>query len=242
MIILRSTQITELDRLQMDNPASLIDHTLLKPTTTESQIQVLCEEAVEYGFAAVCVPPAFVPLTADRLYGSDVNVCSVVGFPCGYNSLRQKITEAAELVAQGAQEIDMVVPLGSLLMHSYDRVEEEIAQVVLAANGALVKVIIECCYLDRELMRQATERVVRAGADYVKTSTGFGPSGAEIADVKLLADTSAGRIGVKAAGGIRDLETCLAMIAAGATRIGSSAGVQIVNSWYARRFCEADDV
>jgi len=216
----------------MQNPAALIDHTLLNPAATEPQFAALCEEAVELGFASVCLPPAFVPFAAKRLYGSDVKLGTVVGFPCGYNTLRQKISETAESVAQGAEEIDMVVSIGQLLERRFQLVEDEIAQVVLAAERMPVKVIIECCYLDAELKRQATELVVKAGAAYVKTSTGFGPSGATIADVKLLAAAAAGRIGVKAAGGVRDLGTCQKMIAAGATRIGTSAGVQILSEWH----------
>jgi len=215
----------------MDNPALLIDHTLLKPDATRAQFSALCEEAVEYGFASVCVPPLFVPFVNERLYGSDVKVCTVVGFPCGYNSLRQKVSETAEAVAAGAEEIDMVLSVGRLLEQRFETVEDEIAQVVIAAEQASVKVIIECCYLDRGLKQEATELVVRAGAAYVKTSTGFGPSGATLADVALLAEISAGRIGVKAAGGIRDLSTFQQMVAAGATRVGTSAGVAIVRQW-----------
>ncbi|NOY14174.1 MAG: deoxyribose-phosphate aldolase [Deltaproteobacteria bacterium] len=219
----------------MNNPAALIDHTLLKPDMTEAQVLSLCEEAVEHGFASVCLPPAFVAVAVDRLYGSAVRVGSVVGFPCGYNSLRQKITETAELVALGAEEIDMVISIGNLLARRFDLVEAEIAQVVLAAEQAPVKVIIECCYLDQELKQRATELVVNAGAAYVKTSTGFAPGGATVADVALLVAVAAGRIGVKAAGGIRDLDSCQQMIVAGATRIGSSAGVKIVTQWYERQ-------
>lgn len=217
----------------MDNPAPLIDQTLLKPETTGIQIAALCEDAVEYGFASICIPPVFVAAAADQLYGSEVRLCTVVGFPCGYSTLRQKVLETADLVAQGATEIDMVVQISQLLENRFEAVEEEVAQVVLAAGDAAVKVIIECCYLTSEMMLHATESVVRAGADFVKTSTGFGPNGARLEDVRLLAQAAAGRIGVKAAGGIRDLESCQAMLAAGATRIGTSAGVQIVNQWKA---------
>ena len=219
----------------MKTPASLIDHTLLKPDATDEQIHTLCEEAVEYGFAAVCLPPTFVPLAVDRLYGSAVKVASVVGFPCGYNSLRQKALEAAELVAQGVDEIDMVISLKYLLGRRFELLEEEIAQIVLAAGQAPVKVIIECCYLDRQLKQLATELVVKSGAAYVKTSTGFGPSGASVEDVALLAATAAGRIGVKAAGGIRDFDCYQRMVAAGATRIGTSAGVTIMSEWQQRQ-------
>jgi len=222
----------------MNNPAPLIDHTLLKPDLLEAQVEALCEEAVEYGFASVCLPPVFVPRAAELLYGSEIKTCSVVGFPCGYNSVQQKIAETTELVAQGAQEIDMVIHLGRLLEGKLPQVEEEIAQVVLAtANSAIVKVIIECCYLNAVQMRQATELVVQGGAAFVKTSTGFGPSGAIVEDVRLLAQTAAGRIGVKAAGGIRDLQSCSALLAAGATRIGSSSGVAIVNQWRRQAGC-----
>lgn len=227
--------ITGPDRCLMNNPAALIDHTLLKPDMTEAQVLSLCEEAVEHGFASVCLPPAFVAVAVDRLYGSAVRVGSVVGFPCGYNSLRQKITETAELVALGAEEIDMVISIGNLLARRFDLVEAEIAQVVLAAEQAPVKVIIECCYLDQELKQRAAELVVNAGAAYIKTSTGFAPGGATVADVALLVEVAAGRIGVKAAGGIRDLNSCQQMIVAGATRIGSSAGVKIVTQWYERQ-------
>jgi deoxyribose-phosphate aldolase len=218
----------------MENPAPRIDHTLLRPDATEHQYLQLCEEAVEYGFASVCIPPAYVPMAARRLYGSDVEVCTVVGFPCGYNSLQQKVAETKEMVASGASEIDMVVTIGQLLAENFSAVEEEIAQVVLAAEQVPVKVIIECCYLTQALKQQATELVVQAGAEYVKTSTGFGPSGATLADVQLLAATAAGRIGVKAAGGIRDFAGCQQMFAAGATRIGSSSGVKIVAEWQAQ--------
>lgn len=227
--------ITEPDRYLMQNPAPLIDHTLLKPDTTEAQVHSLCEEAVEHAFASVCLPPNLVAMAVDRLYGSTVKVCSVVGFPCGYNSLRQKISETTELVALGVEEIDMVVSLGRLLERRFDLVEEEIAQIVLAAEQAPVKVIIECCYLDPVLMQSATEIILQAGAAFVKTSTGFGPSGARVEDVVLLAEIAAGRVGVKAAGGIRDLDSCQQMIAAGATRIGTSAGVKIVAEWYDRQ-------
>lgn len=218
----------------MQNPAPLIDHTLLRPDATETQILQLCEEAVEYEFASVCIPPAFVPVAASALYGSSVAVGTVVGFPCGYNSTRHKVLEAKELAAQGAAELDMVIAVGQALAGRFDYVTEEIAQVVLAAPDASVKVILECCYLDHELMARLTEVVAKSGAAYVKTSTGFGPSGACEPDVRILAQTAAGRIGVKAAGGIRDLETCQAMIDSGATRIGTSSGVKIVSDWRQR--------
>lgn len=228
MSMSRSMPPTVPDRHSPAALAALIDHTLLLPTVTSQQIIDLCEEAVEYGFATVCVPPNQVSLAAQRLYGSVVKVGSVVGFPCGYNNLRQKVQESADLVAAGAEEIDMVIALNHLLEHRLDRLEEEIAQVVMAAQQAGVKVIIECCYLDTAQKIAATQAVINAGATYVKTSTGFASSGAVLEDVQLLAQIARGKIGVKAAGGIRSLKACREMIAAGATRIGTSAGVKIV--------------
>ncbi|PLX94206.1 MAG: deoxyribose-phosphate aldolase [Desulfuromonas sp.] len=215
----------------MLNPASLVDHTLLRPDATESQIARLCEEAVEYGFASVCIPPRYVPLAAEALYGSGVAVGTVVGFPCGYSSTRHKILEARELAAQGAVELDMVIAIGDALAGHLDSVAEEIAQEVLAAPEASVKVILECCYLDPGVMAPLTEAVVASGAAFVKTSTGFGPGGAREEDVRILAQAADGRIGVKAAGGIRDLQSCRMMLSAGATRIGTSSGIAIVHQW-----------
>ncbi|PLX84098.1 MAG: deoxyribose-phosphate aldolase [Desulfuromonas sp.] len=218
----------------MSNPIPLIDHTLLSPQTTEGDVATLCEQAVEYGFASVCVPPLYVPLAAAALYGSEVAVGTVVGFPCGYATLRHKVLEARELAAAGANELDMVISIGQAVDGKIEAVAEEISQVVLAADQARVKVILECCYLSSELMTQLTHQVARCGAAYVKTSTGFGPHGARLDDVATLATAAAGRIGVKAAGGIRDLATCELMMAAGATRIGTSSGVDIAGEW-ARR-------
>jgi deoxyribose-phosphate aldolase len=226
----------------MISPAAFIDHTLLKPTMTKPEILQLCEEAVEHGFAAVCVPPYFVPCAVDCLYGSDVRVCSVVGFPCGYSRSRQKVAETADLVAAGADEIDMVVQLGEVLAGQLEHTEREIAQVVAAARQAPVKVIVECCYLTSELLDAVTDRVVTAGAAFVKTSTGFGPNGATIEAVQRLVQRADSRIGVKAAGGIRSLEDCQNFIAAGATRIGTSSGVTILREWQHTRNASDSDV
>lgn len=213
------------------NPAPLIDHTLLKPDSTADQVSRLCEEAVEYGFASVCIPPVYVPLAAELLYGSEVAVGTVVGFPLGYAPTTVKVFEAAEAVAKGATEIDMVIHLGAALVGDFPRVEEDICQVVRASGDAKVKVILECCYLDVFQKEALAGCVLKAGAAYVKTSTGFGPGGATLADVALLAQAVAGRIGVKAAGGIRDWAACRAFLAAGATRIGTSAGMVMVDQW-----------
>ncbi len=217
----------------LDNPARLIDHTLLRPQTDLQQIEQLCEEAVEWNFAAVCIPPVFVRRAVACLYGSETLVASVVGFPCGYATTISKVQQAAELECLGCAEIDMVIQIGHALAGDFSLVEEEIAQVVLAAPGARIKVIIECCYLGRQQKIALTDAVVRAGAAYVKTSTGFGPSGAIIEDVRLLAEVAGGRIGVKAAGGIRSLAGLRQMQEAGASRIGTSAGVEIMQQWCA---------
>ena len=225
----------------MISPAAHIDHTLLKPTTTEAEILRLCEEAVEHGFAAVCIPPNFVPFAVDQVYGSEVRVCSVVGFPCGYSRSQQKVSETADLVAAGAAEIDMVVQLGDIISGHHERIEWEIAQVVSAARQAPVKVIIECCYLNGALMDAMTDRAIAGGAAFIKTSTGFGPSGATIEAVQRLAQRAdGGRIGVKAAGGIRSLEDYQGFIAAGATRIGTSSGVAILRQWQHARKVATD--
>lgn len=214
------------------SPARLIDHTLLRPQTTLVQIEKLCEDAVEWSFAAVCIPPAFVPRAVACLYGSETAVASVVGFPCGYESTLSKVQQAIELESLGCAEIDMVIQIGQALAGEFSVVEEEIAQVVLAAPATKVKVIIECCYLNDAQKIHLTKAVVRAGAAYVKTSSGFGPSGASSVDVRLLARAGEGRVGVKAAGGIRSLEDFQLMREAGASRIGTSAGVEIMQQWY----------
>jgi deoxyribose-phosphate aldolase len=215
----------------MISPARYIDHTLLKADATADQIRRLCEEAVEFGFASVCIPPVYVPLAAAQLYGSEVAVGTVVGFPLGYSTVAAKICETREAVAAGAGEIDMVIHLGAALAGHLRAVEAEIRGVTKAACSARVKVILECCYLDDPLKSALVERVVAGGASYVKTSTGFGSGGATEADVRLLAAASAGRIGVKAAGGIRDWATCRTLLAAGATRIGSSSGISMLSQW-----------
>lgn len=215
----------------MQSPAKRIDHTLLKADATGAEIAVLCEEAVEYGFASVCIPPAFVAQAASLLYGSEVVVGTVVGFPLGYETPVVKAFAAERAVAAGAKEIDMVIPLGAAREGRFDVVLEDIRHVVTAAGDAVVKVIIECCLFETEVKQRLIETVAASGAGYVKTSTGFSTSGATTADVILMNKVAAGRIRVKAAGGIRDWLTCRDMLAAGADRIGSSAGVAIIDQW-----------
>ncbi|MDO3376711.1 deoxyribose-phosphate aldolase [Geoalkalibacter halelectricus] len=213
------------------NPAAYIDHTLLKPDAVSDEVRALCEEAVEYQFAAVCVAPVFVPLAADLVYGSDVCVATVVGFPLGYQTPEAKAYETAQAVRHGAREIDMVIQLGAAREGDFKRVEADIAQVVRAAEGACVKAILECCYFSPDLKRRLAEVALRAGARWLKTSTGFGPAGATYEDVQLLVEVAGGAAGVKAAGGIRDWARCREFLRLGAGRIGTSAGVAIMNQW-----------
>lgn len=210
--------------------ARLIDHTLLKPDATEAQIRQLCQEARQYGFASVCVNPTWVRLCADLLRGSPVLVCTVIGFPLGATLTAVKAFEAERCIALGARELDMVINIGALKSKDYRTVEQDVEAVVQVshAQGVIVKVILETALLNDEEKVEAAALAQAAGADYVKTSTGFGPSGATVADVALLRRVVGAKIGVKAAGGIRSLADAQSMLAAGATRIGASAGVKIV--------------
>jgi deoxyribose-phosphate aldolase len=209
--------------------AALIDHTVLRPDATERDISVLCDEARQHGFHAVCINPRFVPLTAATLHGDPVRVCTVVGFPLGATTTATKCHEAAEAVAAGAHEIDMVLAIGALKSGQTAVVRDEIAAVKTACNGALLKVIIETCLLTDDEKVLACRLARDAGADFVKTSTGFAKSGATVADVALMRRTVGPALGVKASGGVSTLETALAMVAAGASRIGTSSGVRLVS-------------
>lgn len=206
-----------------------IDHTLLKPESTQTQIDKLIAEAVEYQFASVCVNPTWVSYAAKALKGTEVNVCTVIGFPLGANTSSVKAFETKDAIANGADEIDMVINIGQLKSGQYDAVEADIRAVVEASGDKLVKVIIETCLLTDGEKVKACQLAVAAGADYVKTSTGFSTAGANIADVTLMRKTVGPNIGVKAAGGTRSYADAEAFIKAGATRIGTSAGVAIVN-------------
>ncbi|MCY9181714.1 deoxyribose-phosphate aldolase [Bacillus haynesii] len=209
--------------------ARMIDHTVLKPDTVKSEIETLCKEARVYGFASVCVNPCWVKLCAELLKDSEVKVCTVIGFPLGATSSETKAFETKQAIADGAGEVDMVINIGALKDCDTGVVEHDIRAVTDAADGkALVKVIIETSLLTDEEKRQACELAVKAGADFVKTSTGFSGGGATVRDIKLMRDAVGPDIGVKASGGVRDKESALAMIEAGATRIGASAGVSIV--------------
>ena len=210
--------------------ARYIDHTLLKPDATQAQIAQLCHEARQYDFAAVCVNPTHVKLCADLLKGSNVAVCTVVGFPLGATPPEVKAYETQQAIDDGATEIDMVINIGALKGGEYDLVERDIAMVTRTAhnNGALCKVIIEAALLNEQEKIKACELSKKAGADYVKTSTGFGPGGATVADVTLMRRVVGPGMGIKAAGGIRSFADAKGMVEAGATRIGASAGVKIL--------------
>ncbi|RME76879.1 MAG: deoxyribose-phosphate aldolase [Chloroflexi bacterium] len=207
----------------------MIDHTLLKPEATTDQIRRLCGEAREYGFAAVCINPTHVELAAQLLEGSPVKVCTVVGFPLGATTTAVKVFETEQVTAAGATEVDMVINIGALKEGNADLVEQDIAAVVNAAhqNGAICKVIIETCLLTDEEKVLACRLSEKAGADFVKTSTGFAGGGATAEDVALMRQTVGPAVQVKAAGGIRTLADAQKMVAAGATRLGASAGVSI---------------
>jgi deoxyribose-phosphate aldolase len=212
------------------NLASYIDHTLLKPDAREADILKICEEAKDYTFFSVCVNPYYVKTVAEALKGSPVKVTSVIGFPLGASTSTIKAAEAEKAIEDGANEIDMVINVSALKDKKYDVVESDIASVVKAINGrALLKVIIETCLLTDDEKVKACELAMAAGAQYVKTSTGFSTGGATENDVRLMRKTVGDALGVKASGGIRDYETAMKMIEAGASRLGASASVGIVN-------------
>jgi deoxyribose-phosphate aldolase len=210
--------------------ASMIDHTLLKPDATRRDIETLCREAAEYRFASVCVNPTWVALCSSLLQATGVKVCSVVGFPLGATTADTKHYETRRAIFDGAREIDMVINVGALKSAELTHVERDIEAVTIPCReaGALSKVIIEAALLTDDEKITACTLAKAAGADYVKTSTGFGPGGATAADVALMRRVVGEDMGVKAAGGVRDLESLQAMVAAGATRVGASAGVRIV--------------
>ncbi|KZE40078.1 2-deoxyribose-5-phosphate aldolase [Bhargavaea cecembensis] len=211
------------------NVASMIDHTLLKPEVTKEQIVKLCSEAREYQFASVCVNPYWVDTAASELSGSDVKVCTVIGFPLGAGTKETKAFETKDAIKKGAQEIDMVINIGALKSGDEETVEADIRAVVEAAAGqAIVKVIIETCLLTDDEKIIACRLSKQAGADFVKTSTGFSTGGATVEDVALMRLTVGDEMGVKASGGVRSLEDLQAMAEAGATRIGASSGVKIM--------------
>lgn len=227
-------RVSASDRLTRIDPAiaALIDHTILKPEATRDDVVKICREARQYGFASVCVNPYWVPLVRAELAGSAVKVCTVVGFPLGATSTEAKVAETAAAVRVGAQEIDMVINVGALRSGDLDAVRQDIRRVVETAHeaGAIVKTILETALLDDAQKTAACKLAQQAGADFVKTSTGFGTAGATAHDVALMRGVVGPGMGVKAAGGIRTLSDLRAMTAAGATRIGASASIKIVEA------------
>ncbi|MBU8879443.1 deoxyribose-phosphate aldolase [Bacillus sp. FJAT-29790] len=213
-----------------NNIAKMIDHTLLKADATKGQIEAICAEAKEYNFASVCVNPTWVKLSSELLSGTDVKVCTVIGFPLGASTPETKAFETKNAIENGATEVDMVINIGALKGGDNELVERDIRAVADAAKGkALSKVIIETCLLTEEEKVRACELSVKAGADFVKTSTGFSTGGATVEDITLMRKTVGPNIGVKASGGVRSAEDAQKMIEAGATRIGASSGAAIVN-------------
>ena len=216
--------------------AKMIDHTILKANATQSDIEKLCEEAKKYNFASVCVNPYWVPLASDLLKNSTVKVCTVIGFPLGATSSESKASETEIAILQGADEVDMVINVGAMKNNQTDIVEKDILSVVNSARktgkaqnkNITVKVILETCYLTKDEIKNACLCAKNAGTDFVKTSTGFGTGGATVEDVKLMKETVGSSMEVKASGGIRDYETAIKMIEAGATRLGTSSGIAIV--------------
>ncbi|MBN1398644.1 MAG: deoxyribose-phosphate aldolase [Bacteroidetes bacterium] len=210
--------------------AGLIDHTLLKPDATLHEIENLCNEAKKYGFASVCVNPGYVKLCCDLLNYSDVKVCTVIGFPLGATSTAAKVYEAERAIKHGADEVDMVINIGMLKSGEYDYVEHDIAAVAETAHrmNAIIKVIIETGLLNKDEIIKACVLVKHAGADFIKTCTGFSRGAAKAADVALMRKVIGPELGIKASGGVRSKKKALMLIASGATRIGTSSGVKII--------------
>ena len=211
------------------NYNKMIDHTVLKADTPLETVKRICDEAMEYGFASVCINPCHVAYCADYLKDSDVNVCTVIGFPLGANTSAVKAFETKDAIANGADEIDMVMNIGALKDKNYDLVRNDVKAVVEAANGTLVKVILETCLLTEDEIKKACELCVEAKADYVKTSTGFSTRVATIEDVQSMKAAVQGKAKVKAAGGVRTHEDMVKIVEAGADRIGTSAGCSLVD-------------
>jgi len=226
--------------LRIEELAKTIDHTLLQPDATRADVERLCEEAQQHHFAAVNVFPCYVPLAATLLKGHDVKVCTVISFPFGGDTTRTKVRAAENAVGIGADEVEFVLNIGAMLSGNFRLVRDEITSVVRAVRMksvnvgkglVLVKVILETAYFDKKLKKLACKMIEDGGADFVKTSTGFGPEGATVADVELLRDELSENLGVKAAGGIRTAEDAETMINAGAARLGTSHAVEIMNEF-----------
>jgi deoxyribose-phosphate aldolase len=217
------------------NLPALIDHTVLRPEATKADVLRICREAKTHGFTVIFVPPSYVDEAVTAVAGAPVRVGIPIGFPLGGHTTAAKVAEAVEAVSRGARILDMVINVSRLKSGDHDLVRQDIAEVVRATPAAEHKVILETCYLTQQEKITACRLVVEAGADYVKTSTGFGPAGATVDDVRLMKQAVAGRAKVKASGGIRDWTTARAMLEAGADRIGTSAGLSILAEWHTHR-------
>lgn len=212
----------------MNNIALMIDHTLLKPEATKAEIETICNEAREYKFKAVCINPFYVKYSSDLLKDTDVKIATVIGFPLGANTSEVKAFETKDAIKNGADEIDMVINIGALKDKDFEVVKKDIEEVVIAAGEKIVKVIIETALLNKEEKIKACELAMEAGADFVKTSTGFSSGGATVEDVKLMKSIVGDKLEVKASGGVRDIKTANLMIENGATRLGTSSGVKLI--------------
>ncbi len=205
----------------------LIDHTFLKPTGTKADIDQILEEAIQYNFKSVCIQPSWVHYAAESLRKTEVLVCTVIGFPLGANTLETKVYETTDALKKGANEIDMVINIGHAKEGKFDLIEQEVKAVKEACQQHVLKVILETCYLEADEIEQAAKAAINAGADFIKTSTGFGSGGATVEDVKRMKRIAKDK-GVKASGGVRSLEDLNRMVEAGASRIGASSGVKIM--------------
>jgi deoxyribose-phosphate aldolase len=220
-----------LHALKQKNIASLIDHSLLKPDATYIDIKRCCEEAQQFSFHSVCIHPGFIRKARELLKGTDVKITTVVGFPLGMILTEVKVYEAMNAFLDGADELDIMINISALKSGDWETVKKDITDVIMATKGLLHKTIIETCYLDNREKKKVIEIALDAGAEVIKTSTGFGPNGARVEDVKFIKGIVGNAAGIKAAGGIRSFEQVFDMLKAGATRIGSSAGVKIVKEW-----------
>lgn len=212
-----------------------VDHTLLKAVSSWEEIQSLCEEALEYHTASVCIPPCYVKRVHDK-YGKNLNICTVIGFPLGYCTRNVKLAECREALKDGAAEIDMVINLTDVKNGDYEKVEEEIAALKKETGDKILKVIVETCYLTEEEKIVMCKAVTRAGADFIKTSTGFGTGGATLEDIRLFKENIGPGIRIKAAGGVRSIEDLEAFIQAGASRVGTSSAVHLVKGRNAKEY------
>ncbi len=211
--------------------ANYIDHTILAATATSTEVEKLCKEAIEYNFFSVCINPYYINVAKELLKGSSVKVCTVVGFPLGQNTIESKVSETIDAIKKGADEIDMVINIAALKESKLDYLQDEIGKVVKAANGNTVKVIIETCLLTDKEKELACEVIMKAKAHFVKTSTGFSNSGADLEDIKLFKKVVGDNIKIKASGGIRSYKDALDFINAGANRLGTSSGIKIVSEF-----------